>query len=101
MDTEAATDALRAIQNSANLLRLAITDKDRMPPLSIWGGETHVDQVVARLGYFEVQHLEWELQLGKNACARRVRDAIARGVVVEVSPRSNYRGAIYRWAGKT
>lgn len=35
MDTEAATDAIRAIQDSANLLRLAITDKDKMPPAYI------------------------------------------------------------------
>lgn len=101
MDNEAATAALQAIQDGVNLFRLAITDKDKMPPAFRWAGEAHVDQVIARLGYFEVRNLELELQLGTDACTKRIREAIGRGVAVQVEPRSNYRGAVYRWTGKT
>lgn len=101
MDIDAATAALRSIGDGVNLLRLAITDKDKMPPTYVWGGEVHVDAVIRRLGYFEVAHLEQELQLGKDASTRRLRGALKRGVAEEVSPRSNYSGAVYRWTGKT
>lgn len=101
MDIEAARDALRGIENSARLLSLALTGNTRRPALYRWGTDVHVDAAIARLGVFEVAHLELELQMGKNAVAKRIREAIDRGVAVQVSPAVQYNAAVYRWTGKS
>jgi len=91
-------DALRAIENGVALLRLELTGY--AVAQHAWGSELHVDEVIARLGVFEVRHLEHELQMGKNSVASRLKAAIERGMAVQVAEKAGVKAAQYRWAGK-
>ena len=100
MDQEAVVAALRALESSSRLLRAALTDYNYRSAIQPWGGEDHVDEIAARLGVFEVPHLEHELQMKGTAVKRRIDAALRRGSVIQVSPRSGVRAAVYRWSGK-
>lgn len=74
-------------------------DPDRLPVQHRWGSPIHVEQIAERLGHFEAQHLQHELQMSEHAARTRLKVLLAEGKVTEVEPTSNYRGAIYEWAG--
>jgi hypothetical protein len=100
MDNHAAYDALRALENSARLLRLALSDNDVRPTVHKWGDKDHVDEIVARLGVFEARHLAHELQLRDTAVQSRIKAAIKRGTIIEIEAHRATHAAVYRWTGK-
>jgi hypothetical protein len=87
-----------AILAAAMNYRAPKTD-ETMPVVSIWGSQSHVEEIAERLGLFETWHLEHELQMTKSPVRKRVNQLLREGRIVEDRPSSGAVTAIYRWVG--
>jgi len=83
----------------AGALRYGERNPDAMPVMHAWGGESHVEVIAERLGFFEIWHLEHELRMKRTAVDARLKPLLSSGQVVEDRASTGGTPTLFRWVG--